>query len=161
ERLFAIAQRIPFESGRINAMQSLALNAFARSKPSEASRIATGMPPGAARDQVVQAVTNALGRQDPAAAIAWVKSLSPPSRDAQLALVQSVAVVDLDRALALVTELDPAGQDPILHDLAFSMVFSSLSIGEEKLEAAAVRLAERNDPPAKRALTSLVQAWAS
>src|SRR5690606_16002537 len=111
ERLFVVAQRIPYASLSLSAFQTVALNAFASTNPGEASRIAADMPPGAAREQVLQTVANAFGRQDPGAAIAWVKSLNPPSRDAQMALVRAIAAVDIDRALALVTELDPAGQN--------------------------------------------------
>src|SRR5690606_2038852 len=57
------------------------------------------IPPGRDRDELMEAVAETYGRQDPNAALAWAASMSPPSQDLLNGVVSGIASADVNRAL--------------------------------------------------------------
>jgi hypothetical protein len=90
-----MAQRLTYTSN--NSFPQAALNALVRANPREMSARVETMPAGELREHVAQAVAMSFVREDPDADVAWVGGLDPPSQNARMVLIQTLAAVDLDR----------------------------------------------------------------
>src|SRR5690606_4105210 len=78
-----------------------ALNVLARRDPAAAIERVAGLPLGAERESLLQAIASSYAVRDANAALAWARSLEPRSRGAEAGVLAAVASEDLARALDL------------------------------------------------------------
>lgn len=138
-----------------NALRTSALSAVARTDIAAAKARAEAFAPGQERDQAVRAVADALVQDDPEAAIAWLRGLSPPVPNATRTVVLQLAQTDIVRAIELLAEPEFGSQSALL----LAMLTSTNMIDPAQLPAAAGRLLGRNDPQSTAALRRLVSNW--
>jgi hypothetical protein len=157
EVLLRIAARMSGTAAR--SIRSSAVFMLAQRDPAAAIAIADSMPPGEDRNRALQQIASAYAREDPAAALQWVRSLQPPSREAQLSALSSVASQDPLLALELLDQDAAAGID---RDMMWSMVSSSVAREHpEMLPQFAEKLLSRGDLAATNALGNLLMRWTS
>jgi hypothetical protein len=141
ERLLADAEDFP--SAVRAAAQRAVILAIAESDPLAAiAQTGELMPPGQERDSTIGSIAETYGRDDPEQALLWVKSLSPPSQDALIAVLRGIMQVDFDRAIdVIVEEAENAGaRGGLTSQFSFSIMFLTLPTPGD---ADYVRLAER------------------
>jgi hypothetical protein len=149
-------------SARRAVMQSLA-----ERDPEAALAMLDTMPPGQDREQMLATIAQTYGRQNPELAMAWVRSLAPPSQSALQSVLQGIAAVDTNRAIDLfLEEIDsrgPAqpGVPALQSSLSFSMMMALMSSNGADVGRLADRLLERDDPQVRSMLSSSISLWAS
>ena len=135
-------------------LRASALSALADLDPDAAMARAATWPPGPDRERMLQSIASALGRRDPAAAIAWAESLSPPSPNVLRSVMLAIAQTDPDRMLEFIDS-----SSPLDSQLLLSMSLSQVARNPEQAETLAEKLISRNDLQSKNALRSLVSSW--
>lgn len=96
-RMLAIAERMPPDL-RLGA-RSAALVAMAERDVSAALARLDSVPAGRDRDSLLRPIAATYARQNADAALAWAKSLSPPSQTAVSGVIEGIAAQSFDRAL--------------------------------------------------------------
>jgi hypothetical protein len=84
----------------------VALSSWAQEDPLAAFSYAQALPLGDERQQLMYAVANAYGREDPDAALAWSATLTQAPRDLRASVIAGIAQVDVRRALDLAFDAD-------------------------------------------------------
>jgi hypothetical protein len=166
DRLLAMIDQFP-PSARNNA-RSAVMQALAERDPVEAIAMFETMSPGQDRENMAQVIAQAYGRENPDLALAWVRSLDPPSQNAMRAVLQGIAQTDVDRAIDLmIEEIDNqgAGQfgatNSLAASLSFSMMFSTLSSNSSDMARLADRFLEVDSGPLGLNMSTIVSMWAS
>jgi hypothetical protein len=163
DRLLAMLERFP-PSVR-NDAKSAVMQTIAARDPVEAIAMLDTIPPGQERQRMLQVIAQAYGRVNPDLALAWVKSLTPPSDDAMRAVLQGIAATDVDRAIdVMFAELDqqrlgPAG-NAIPLSSSFSMMLSLMSRNGADVSRFADRLLAAEGPEVSPMMSSVVSIWA-
>ncbi|HUF73397.1 MAG TPA: hypothetical protein VMR74_10910 [Gammaproteobacteria bacterium] len=151
-------------SARASARQAV-MQSLIDSDPEAALAIFDTMPPGRDRERMLSTIARAYGSEDPQLAIAWARSLSPPSPGVLQRVLQGIAAVDADLAVdLLLEELD--GQAAIRPGASFSgsipfATMSMLSSGGADVSRLAQALLDRNDPQSRALVSSAIGVWAS
>ena len=122
-----------------------------------------GMPPGPGKMQLMLAVAETYGRQDPNAALTWAASLSPPSPAALTGVVNGVANVDFNQALDWVLREVESPSFPGI-DAAAALqptnIFQAMRAGALQMPLTADRLLATGDPTLKSNATAALMIWA-
>lgn len=166
ERLLAIVDDLP--PMLRNAARSAYLQVLVERDPVAAIAELDFMAAGQEREQMMQTVAQAYAQQDPDSALAWVRTLSPPSQSAMQAVLRGIALVDVDRAIDVFVEmLDEQGSAPfsdptsLTGSLSFSMMLSTLSSNGANVSRLTDKLLESNDPRMQSILSSTLASWSS
>ena len=127
----------------------------AENAPRAAAIVAT-LPQGEERTQLLAAVGNAYARQDPAAAVAWARTLDPPAPDVVANAVRHVASREPLRAFDLAASL----AEPQRSQIHLAIVNGPVESAQ--LPALASRVIRIDDEQTKtRLVMALVDVWAN
>jgi hypothetical protein len=166
DRLLAMLDRFP-PAARSAAMNAVT-QAVAERDPIEAIAMLDTMTPGQDKENMLQIIAEAYGRDNPDLALAWVKSLTPRSDSAMRAVLQGIVQADVDRAIdIMIAELDEqrSGSYGIASSLtnpqSFSMTFSLLASSGAEVGRLVDRLLEVAGPQSSATMSSVVSLWAS
>lgn len=166
DRLLAMADGLP-PSARASAKRAV-MQTLAERDPLSALALLDTMPPGQDRESMLQTIGQTYGRQDPETAMAWARSLSPPSQTAVQSVLHGIAAVDVDRAIDLfLTDIveqnsgSLAGAASAMMVFSLPMMFSELSTNGEAIGRLTDRLLEINDPRSRSMLSSTLASWAA
>jgi hypothetical protein len=137
---------------------------LAERDPVAAMALLDSIPPQD-RDRVLQAIASNYGRQNPEMAMAWARSLSPPSQAALSSVLQGIAAVDMDRAIDLIiAEMENTGApgNPLAMSstLPLTLMMSMVTSGTGDPGRLADRLLGLNDPMMRSMLSSTMSMWA-
>jgi hypothetical protein len=167
ERLLAMLDRLP-QAFRTVA-QRTALQALAERNPQLALAQLETLPPGQDRNNALQAVAQAYGRQNPEAALAWAKAQMPPTREAMSGVMRGIAEVDFDLALDLVlVELESTSASgaaalanaSLTSSLMLPLISSaSLGRGTQNFARTADRLVAIDNPQVRSMLSTTLSVW--
>lgn len=113
------------------------------------------MSPGTDRDRLAQAIASALAQRDPFEAVAWVRTLDPPSPNAYTSIMSMVALTDIDAAFELLGETDIPGPSGVMITMIASRVMGDPRRAREFVN----RLSARDDAESRQALSTLVASW--
>ncbi len=165
ERLLAMVDQLPVAM-RTQALRG-GLQALAAIDPLQALARLDQLPVGQDRNSTLQTVARAYARQDPAAALAWARALSPPSEQALRAVINGIAAVNIDQAIDIV-EFELAGQSSGAAQNLASAVASGLlsrvalsSVDSAEVIRVANRLMQIDDPRLRTSMMSMTTMWAS
>lgn len=165
DRLLAAVGRLPL-AARATARRAV-MQSLAERDPEAALDFLDRIAPGRDREQMLATIAQTYGRQDPELALAWARSLSPPSQRALQGVLQGIAEVDPNRAVDLLIEqLDSqppaqaglpsfAGTSPFM---AMQMLSASPDVDLGRLADA---LLARSDPLSRSLVSVAVATWAA
>jgi hypothetical protein len=166
DRLLAMIDRFP-PAARNNA-KNAAMEAVAERDPVAAIAMLDSMPAGQERETMLQVIARAYGRENPDLALAWVRSLTPPSDNAMQAVLQGMIQTDVDRAIdVLLAELDRqdigvlASPASLTASLSFSMMLSMVNSNIADVGRVADRLLDSDNPRVSSMMSTVVSMWAS
>lgn len=160
QRLLALVEHLPPEMK--TAAERAGLLALAATDPLDALARLDTLPIGQERSSLLANVAQAYGRQDPTAAVAWARSLSPPSEDALRGVINGIAVEDPAYAVEIALA-QPA--NPLSDSLIFSAISSAALTGilgggdRERSVQMLNRLVERDDPRLNAVVSSVASMW--
>ncbi len=165
ERLLAMVDQLPV-SVRAQALRG-GLQALASTDPLQALARIDQLPVGQDRNNTLQTLARAYARQDPSAALAWARSLSPPSELALRGVINGIAAVNIDQAIDIV-ELELANQSSGAGQNLASAVTSGLlsrvvlsNVDSAEVVRVANRLMQIDDPRMRSSMMSMTTMWAS
>jgi hypothetical protein len=144
-------------TARMTAFQSLAEQDL-----QSALLLYESMPPGQDKDSAVQAIAHAYGRQDPEAALAWARELSPSvSRTAMAMALQGLASQNVERAIDFViAEIDSVGQaNGVTAATNLSLILSLTSSLDVDFGRVADKLIEIQNPLMPTLLSGAISNW--
>jgi hypothetical protein len=165
DRLMAMIDRFP--PAARNTAKSAVMQAVAESNPIDAISLLDTMPAGQEKERMLQRIAQSYGQQNPDLALAWVRSLTPPSDNAMRAVLQGIVRTDVDRAIdIMLTEFDnqdsaPSTSPTLGASLSFSMMFSQIASSGSEVARLADRLLESDNPQVSSMMSSVVTMWAS
>jgi hypothetical protein len=151
-RALAVAEKL--DGNLAQMMRSSALMNLAGTDPLAALRYAENLGPGPEREQALSAAARGYAREDPEAALAWVRSLQPPSPGLLGTVITSLAREDPDRAIDLLFGISSLNEQmSVLQPLVRNRILSA-----ERTGRIADRLAA--SPRQRPALQMLTNVWA-
>jgi hypothetical protein len=156
-RLLAIASRLP---PRVrHEFHEAALQALVLIDPHTTIAAINSLTVGIAeRDRLSASVAGHYVQADPINGLAWVANLDPPVPEALMEAVAEVASTDMDRAFALVTQLQGIETDV---GLAFNAFMSALRQNSDRAPDYAATLATRDDARSVSLLAQLLTSWSA
>jgi hypothetical protein len=156
-RLLAIASRLPprvrheFHEAALQALVLIDADATIAAIDSLTVSIAE-------RDRLSASVAGHYVRADPSNGLAWAANLDPPVPEVLMEAVAEVAATDMDRAFALVTQLQGIETDV---GLAFNAFLSALRQNPDRTPDYAATLATRDDARSVSLLAQLLTSWSA
>ena len=151
-----------------NEAERTAMQVLAEQDPVAALAMLEQMPPGQDRENMLQTIGRAYGQRNPDVALAWAKSLNPPSEAALRSVLQGIAAADVNRAIELfIAELDAAGSagsaqaSSIGSSLSLSMMLSLVSSNGGDVARLANRLIEMDNPQTRSMMALAISVWSS
>jgi hypothetical protein len=166
DRLLAMLDSLP--PAARTAARRAAASALAERDPVAALALFEAMPMGQDRETLLRTIAQSYARQDPETALAWARSLVPPSPNAVQSVLQGIAMVDADRAIDLFIEelgaeraTESAAPNAAAVSLGFAMLLTSLASDGAAVGRFTDKLLELDNPQAPSILSMTLSNWAA
>lgn len=165
DRLLAAAEAFP-PAARASARRDV-VQTLAQRDPEAALALLRTMPPGQDRDSMLSTIALAYGRRNPDLALAWARSLSPPSQAVVQNVLRGIALNDSSRAVDMYLEAlaNPsafgAGAMAVNGILTLPAMMPLLSSNPEDIRRLVDGLLQLDNPQAEGQLSAAVSLWAS